>query len=104
MRPDLAGARVCVLTPQGRGAVAVVRVWGPDAVSVADAAFRPRSGPGLAGRAAGRARARAGVAVGGVGGRAAGAGAGAAFRPRSGPGLAGTAAGRLRLGRMGAGL
>lgn len=49
-------ARVCVLTPEGRGAVAVVRVWGPAAEAVADAAFRPRSGAGLAGARAGRLR------------------------------------------------
>jgi tRNA modification GTPase len=49
-------ARVGVLTPQGRGAVAVVRVWGRDAVVVVAAAFRPRSGPGLAGTPAGRLR------------------------------------------------
>ena len=42
MSPDRAGARVCVLTPQGRGAVAVVRIWGPRAMAVADASFRPR--------------------------------------------------------------
>ena len=34
-------AYASVLTPDGRGAVAVVRVWGPDAVAVADLAFRP---------------------------------------------------------------
>ncbi|WP_165248445.1 GTPase [Paludisphaera soli] len=38
----------CVLTPTGRGAVAVVRVWGPGALDAADAAFRPASGQGLA--------------------------------------------------------
>ena len=56
MSPVRAGARVCVLTPQGRGAVAVVRVWGPRALAVADAAFRPRRGPSLAGSPSGRLR------------------------------------------------
>ncbi|HEV3122896.1 MAG TPA: GTPase [Isosphaeraceae bacterium] len=32
----------CVLTGEGRGAIAVVRLWGPGALSVADAAFHPR--------------------------------------------------------------
>jgi len=49
-------ARVCVLTPEGRSAIAVVRVWGPDAIAVADAAFRPRSGFGLAATEPGRLR------------------------------------------------
>jgi tRNA modification GTPase len=55
-RPAAQAARVGVLTPQGRGAVAVVRVWGPDALAVADSAFRPRSGPRLADTPAGRLR------------------------------------------------
>ena len=45
-----------ILTPQGRGAVAVVRVWGRGAVAVADAVFRPARGPGLARTNAGRLR------------------------------------------------
>ena len=45
-----------ILTPQGRGAVAVVRVWGRGAVAVADAVFRPARGPGLARTEAGRLR------------------------------------------------
>ena len=45
-----------ILTPQGRGAVAVVRVWGRRAVAVADAVFRPARGPGLARTEAGRLR------------------------------------------------
>jgi tRNA modification GTPase len=49
-------ARVGVLTPPGRGAVAVVRVWGRDAVAVVASAFRPRSGPGLAQTPVGRLR------------------------------------------------
>ncbi len=45
-----------ILTPQGRGAVAVVRVWGRGAVTVADAVFRPARGFGLARTKAGRLR------------------------------------------------
>ena len=45
-----------ILTPQGRGAVAVVRVWGRGAVAVADAVFRPARGPGLARAKAARLR------------------------------------------------
>jgi tRNA modification GTPase len=41
-------ARVCLLTPEARGAVAVVRVWGADALQVVDAAFRPARGTRLA--------------------------------------------------------
>ncbi len=60
-----AGARVCVLTPQGRGAVAVVRLWGPLALAVADAAFRPRRGPSLAETSPGRLRlGRMGAGIG----------------------------------------
>jgi tRNA modification GTPase len=33
--------RVAVLTGMGVGAVAVVQIWGPDAIKVADACFRP---------------------------------------------------------------
>src|SRR5947209_8228098 len=50
------GARVCVLTPDGRGAVAVVRVWGPKALEIADASFRPVRNPRLAETPAGRLR------------------------------------------------
>ena len=39
------GTRVAVLTGEGAGAVAVVHVWGPDAITVADASFRPVRGP-----------------------------------------------------------
>jgi len=41
-------ARVCVLTPDARGALAVVRVWGPRALEIADAVFRPARGVRLA--------------------------------------------------------
>src|SRR3954452_5804472 len=54
--PRSTGPRVCVLSPEGRGAVAVVRVWGPGALEVADAAFRPARGGTLAGSPAGRLR------------------------------------------------
>ncbi len=37
-------ARVCVLTPEARGAVAVVRVWGADALKLVDSVFRPVAG------------------------------------------------------------
>ena len=54
--PDTAGARLAVLTPDARGAVAVVRVWGPRALGVAGAAFRPARGQPLADTPAGRPR------------------------------------------------
>lgn len=41
-------SRLCVLTPYGRGALAVLRVWGPGALDVVDAAFRPVRGVPLA--------------------------------------------------------
>ena len=41
-------AKVCILTAPGRGAVAVVRVWGPGALIAVDAAFRPMRGERLA--------------------------------------------------------
>jgi tRNA modification GTPase len=41
-------AFVTVLTPEGRGAVGVVRVWGRGAVKVADSVFRPATGGRLA--------------------------------------------------------
>jgi len=47
---------VAVVTAPGRGAVAVVRVWGAGAVGVADSAFRPARGVSLAGAPAGRLR------------------------------------------------
>lgn len=50
------GASTAVLTADGRGAIAVVRIWGPDAVQVADAAFRPRRGRRLALSPRGRPR------------------------------------------------
>jgi tRNA modification GTPase len=39
--------RVAVLTGMGVGAVAVVQIWGPDAIKVADACFRPLLGSAL---------------------------------------------------------
>jgi tRNA modification GTPase len=41
------GPLVTVLTPQGRGAIAVVQVWGRGAIALADSVFRPARGPGL---------------------------------------------------------
>ena len=49
-------ARVCVLTPKGRGAVSVVRVWGPRALETTDSAFRPARGARLAETIPGRLR------------------------------------------------
>src|SRR3954470_18245506 len=54
--PRSTGPRVCVLSPEGRGAVGVVRVWGPGALEVADAAFRPARGARLAESPVGRLR------------------------------------------------
>ncbi|MBV8488098.1 MAG: hypothetical protein JO161_07445, partial [Planctomycetaceae bacterium] len=51
-----AGPQVTVLTPEGRGAIGVIRVWGRGAVEAADAAFRPARGKGLAQTAKGRLR------------------------------------------------
>ncbi len=42
-----AGPSFSVLTPQGRGAIAVLRVWGRGAIEVADAVFRPARSPAL---------------------------------------------------------
>lgn len=49
-------AFVSVLTPDGRGAIAVVRVWGPDAIDVANSVFRPYGKLRLAQTASGRLR------------------------------------------------
>jgi tRNA modification GTPase len=57
--------RVAVLTPEGRGAISVVRVWGPRALEVADSAFRPVRGERLARTDPGRPRVgRMGVGLG----------------------------------------
>ena len=48
--------RVAILTPLGRGAIGVVRVWGRGAVEVVDAAFRPARGAQLARTPPGRLR------------------------------------------------
>ncbi|MDX2036394.1 MAG: GTPase [Isosphaeraceae bacterium] len=45
-----------VLTAEGRGAIALVRVWGPGAVAAVDAGFRPARGASLAETAPGRPR------------------------------------------------
>ena len=47
---------MAILTPQGRGAIAVVRVWGKGAVEAADSAFRPARGASLAHTPPGRLR------------------------------------------------
>jgi tRNA modification GTPase len=47
---------VCLLTPAGSGAIAVVRVWGPQAIEIADSVFRPARGARLAETPAGRMR------------------------------------------------
>jgi len=58
-------ARACVLTPKGRGAIAVIRIWGSDALLVADQVFRPAQGPPLARTRPGQPRyGRAGDATG----------------------------------------
>ncbi len=47
MRPwtaETTTTRVCVLTPEARGALAVIRVWGPRALEIADAVFQPARG------------------------------------------------------------
>src|SRR5262249_44650799 len=54
-----------ILTAQGRGAIAVVRVWGETAVAVVDAVFHPAGATSLAGSRAGRLRVgRAGLGQG----------------------------------------
>ncbi len=45
-----------VLTAEGRGAIAVVRLWGDGALQVADSLFRPHRGGSLAGTPTGRLR------------------------------------------------
>ena len=58
-------ARFEILTSEGRGAIAVVRVSGPESLAVADAVFRPHRGRSLGDTAPGRLRlGRAGVGVG----------------------------------------
>jgi pantothenate kinase type III len=53
LRPN---ASLAVLTASGRGAIAVVRIWGPDAVSLADRAFRPARAKSLASSPVGQPR------------------------------------------------
>jgi len=54
-----------VLTPDARGAVAVVRIWGPGALDVADRVFRPARGAPLSATPPGRPRfGRAGAGLG----------------------------------------
>jgi tRNA modification GTPase len=52
----MARSKAAVLTGEGPGAVAVVRVWGEDAIEIADAAFRPNEGRGLSETRPGRPR------------------------------------------------
>jgi tRNA modification GTPase len=47
---------LAVVTSPGRGAIAMVRVWGEGALAVVDAVFRPARGVGLARTAPGRLR------------------------------------------------
>lgn len=56
--PGVAGERprVAVLTGAGLGAIAVVRVWGPGALALVDARFRPNQGQPLAATTPGRLR------------------------------------------------
>ena len=42
-------ARACNLTPSSRGAIAVIRVWGPDAIQVVDAVSAPTATGGSVG-------------------------------------------------------
>ena len=54
-----------IMTAEGRGAIAVVRVWGRGAVAVVDRVFRPARGKPMAGTRAGRLRlGRAGHGLG----------------------------------------
>jgi tRNA modification GTPase len=53
------------LTAPGRGAIAVVRVWGPRAIEVADSVFRPARGLRLSETPAGALRlGRVGLGLG----------------------------------------
>ena len=55
MTPGL-GPSACVLTAPGRGAMAVIRVWGPGALTVVDSAFHPLRGRRLGESPDGRLR------------------------------------------------
>lgn len=58
-------AHASVLTAAGRGAIAVIRIEGPEAIELADAVFRPRSGGPLGRTPSGRPRlGRAGAGLG----------------------------------------
>ena len=50
------GTKVAILTPPNRGAIAVIGVWGPGALAVADAVFHPNRGPTLRDTASGKPR------------------------------------------------
>src|SRR4051812_20162294 len=65
MLPEAEETRVCLLTSATRGALAVLRIWGPEALAVADRAFRPARGARLAEGPQGRPRfGRAGEGIG----------------------------------------
>jgi tRNA modification GTPase len=50
------GVRVCVRTPRARGAIAVIRVWGPGSVELVDSVFQPERAGSLSETAPGRPR------------------------------------------------
>ena len=62
----MTAARVAEVSASGRGAIATLRIWGPGALAVASAAFRPNQGnPPLAATPVGRLRVgRIGVGLG----------------------------------------
>ena len=65
MNAEASKTYVCVLTAASRGALAVIRIWGRDALAVADRAFRPAHGVRLANGPCERPRfGRAGERVG----------------------------------------
>lgn len=53
---EATGTQVCVLTPEARGAVAVLRVWGPSALTLVAKLFRPARRRSLATTPPGRPR------------------------------------------------
>ncbi|MBY0395515.1 MAG: 50S ribosome-binding GTPase, partial [Thermoleophilia bacterium] len=65
MRGASGSARAALLTVEGRGAISVIRVWGPDALRVTDAVFRPAIGGPLSASPPGTPRfGRAGLGLG----------------------------------------
>ncbi len=53
---DESGNRACVLTPPGAGAIAVIRIAGPDALSITNGVFSPKGNRPLVSDAADRVR------------------------------------------------